>query len=162
MMIVDNINKLPLEKKAVAALCFPCIFKIYWKNKLLSKVSILALTLIYFIFLIQNIYYELYDTFGTENIVFVIFLSINLFTYILTEALKINTKKVYLEVFMALFILILFVNFHYLSMVFTCLTLEGICNYKFNQNFEIVLIFTSFILFLLVIQILFLSYAKHR
>ena len=158
-MIIDNISKLSTKKKAMISLCFPCLLYICGKNRFFSKVSILVLTLVYFNFLIQNIYYEIYDIFNSKNIVFIIFLLINLFTYVLIEALKINTKKAYFELFLMLFILLLLVNFHYLSMMFTCITLEGICDYKFNQNLEIILVFTSFILFFFIIQKIFLSHA---
>lgn len=160
-MIIDNINKLPIREKIVIALCFPCLLKKLWGDGLLSVSSIIFLTLIYLSFLIQNIYYEIYEIYDSKNIVLVLFLSINLFTYVLIEAIKTDSRKAKIEAILILIVLLLLANFHYLSAIFVCLTMGERCQYSFNQNFEIVLIVSSFSFLIFVVRKLFFSHSTN-
>jgi len=130
--------------------CFPCSLYRCAQQGLLSNISVLILTLTYLSLLIPNI---IHDINNSQCFTLLTYLFISFFTYILTEALKINTVKAYLEALLVLVLLLPFASFYYATPIYICITLgEAYCNYEFNQNFEVVVISASFLLILFVIQ----------
>lgn len=159
-MIIDSIGELSIKEKIMIFLCFPCVLYKYKKYGVFSNISISFLILIYSDFLIQNTLYDMFDMFDSKNIVFATFLWMNFFTYVFAEALRVNSIKAYLEVYLTLFVLLLLANFHVLSKLYTSMVLEEIHNVVLNQKFEVGLMVSSFALILLTTKKLF--FASHK
>ncbi len=152
-MIIDEISELPIKKKIAIFLCFPCILHEYEKSGVFSKTTVVFLVLVYFIFLVQNIVYDIYDVFNSKNSTFILYPFINIFTYLLVETIRSQTKAM-LEIYLALCSLLLIVNVHWLSDLIMHTMLDEDFNYEFNQGLEVILILTSLFFLLFVIKLL--------